>query len=61
MLLMTNLSTTAKQDKTQCTTVTKQLFRQGQSDHVLSLLKLACYPDATMVLPQPHLTTIFLL
>ena len=44
---MTNLSITAKQDKTQCTTVTKLLFGQGQIDHVHSLLMLACYHGAT--------------
>ena len=52
IFLMTNLSITAKQDKTLCTTVTKQLFGQGQSDHVHSLLKLACYPGATATAPN---------
>ena len=52
MLLKTNLSITAKQDKTQCTTVTKQLFGQGQSDHVHSLLMLACYPGAAATAPN---------
>ena len=54
IFLMTNLSITAKQDKTQSTTVTgtKQLFGQGQSDHVHSLLKLACYPGATATAPN---------
>ena len=47
ILFMTNLSITAKHDKTRCTTVTKQLFGQGQSDHVHSLLMLACFPGAT--------------
>ena len=51
MLLMTNLSITAKQDKTQWTTVTKQLFGQGQSDHVHSLLMLACYPGVAATAP----------
>ena len=49
---MSNLSITAKQDKTQCTTVTKQLFVQGQSDHVHSLQMLACYPGATATAPN---------
>ena len=31
ILLTTSLSISAKQDKTQCTRVTKQLFGQGQS------------------------------
>ena len=51
ILLMTNLSITAKQDKTQCTTVTKLIFGQGQSDHVHSLLMLACYHGATASAP----------
>ena len=39
-------------NKTQCTTVTKQLFGQGQSDHVPSLLMLACYLGATASAPN---------
>ena len=48
---MTNLSISANQDKTQCTTVTK-VFSQGQSDHVHLLLMLACYPGATATAPN---------
>ena len=46
------LSITAKQDKTQCTTATKQLFGQSQSDDVHSLLMLACYHGATATAPN---------
>ena len=45
------LSITAKQDK-KCTTVTKQLLGQSQSDHVHSLLMLACYHGATATAPN---------
>ena len=52
MLLMTNLSITAKQDKTQCKTVTKQLLGQCQNDYVHALLMLACYHGATATAPN---------
>ena len=50
---MTNLFITAKQDKTQCTAVTK-LFGQGQSDRVQSLLMLV----GSYTPPRKHLPEI---
>ena len=58
ILLMINLSITAKEEKTQCTTVIKQLFGQGQSGHVHSLLMLACFSDATATAPNVNFLTV---